>query len=79
MVKRYRKMAKKANGQIREIRDGQAVLESECERIAGVKNSKNPMRQANWWGSQLGAIYYGKQKVLITVPDSEIRTTKRYS
>ena len=101
MGKRYRKMAKKANGKIREIRDGQvvlevplpiadvlagipgaveglsheiglmlvlAVIESECERIAGAKDSKNPLRTANWWGSQLGAIYYDKQKVLIDRP-----------
>jgi len=27
MSKRYRKMAKKANGKIREIRDGQVLLE----------------------------------------------------
>ncbi len=101
MDKRYRKMAKKANGKIREVRDGQvvlelplplaevlagipeaveglshevgfmlvmAVIESECERIAGAKDSKNPMRTANWWGSQIGSIYYGKQKVLIERP-----------
>lgn len=74
MVKRYRKMAKKANGKIREIKDGQvvmeiplpvadvlrgipeaverlsqevglmlvsAVIESECEQIAGRKNARN--------------------------------------
>ncbi len=101
MVKRYRKMAKKANGKIREIRDGQvvleiplpvaevlagipdaveglshevglmlvtAVIESECERVAGTKDTKNPLREANWWGSQPGSIYYGKQKVLIDRP-----------
>lgn len=101
MVKRYRKMTKKANGKIREIADGQvvlelplpvadvlagipeaverlshevglmlvlAVIESECERIAGTKDSKNPLRTANWWGSQPGFIYYGKQKVLIDRP-----------
>jgi hypothetical protein len=101
MGKRYRKMAKKANGKIREIGDGHvvmevplpvadvlagmpeavkglsneiglmlitAVIESECERIAGAKDSKNPMRTANWWGSQLGSIYYDRQKVLIDRP-----------
>jgi len=101
MGKRYRKMQKKANGKIREIRDGQvilelplpladvlrgipeaveelsqdvglmlvsAVIESECERIAGEKNTKNPLRTANWWGSRLSPIYYAKQKVLIDRP-----------
>jgi len=101
MVKRYRKMSKKANGKIREIRDEQVVLElplpiaevlagipeaveelshevglmlvmsvikSECEKIAGIKDAKNPQRKAFWWGSQPGFIYYGKQKVLIDRP-----------
>jgi putative transposase len=101
MGKRYRKMSKKANGKIREIRDEQVVLElqlpvaevlagipeaveelshevglmlvmsvikSECEKIAGVKDAKNPQRKAFWWGSQPGFIYYGKQKVLIDRP-----------
>ncbi|MGQ9691760.1 MAG: hypothetical protein ACUVQY_11020 [Thermoproteota archaeon] len=45
-----------------------AVIHSECERIAGAKDSKNPLRIANWWGSQLGSIYYDKQKVLIDRP-----------
>lgn len=101
MGKRYRKMTKKANGKIREINDGQVVLElplpiaevlagipqaveelshevglmlvmsvikSECEKIVGVKDAKNPLRTANWWGSQIGSIYYGKQKVPIERP-----------
>ena len=101
MGKRYRKMAKKANGKIREIRDGQvilelplpiadvlrgipeaveglsqevglmlvsAVIESECERIAGKKDAKNPLRTANWWGSQLSPVYYDRRKVLIDRP-----------
>lgn len=101
MVKRYRKMAKKANGKIREIKDGQvilelplpladvlrgipdaveglsqevglmlvgAVIESECEKIAGEKNAKNPLRTANWWGSQLSPVYYDRRKVLIDRP-----------
>lgn len=79
MEKRYRKMARKANGKVREI-EGEtvmlelalpvaevlqgipevieglsrdvglmlmgAVMDSECERIAGRKNSKDPRRQA---------------------------------
>lgn len=77
MRKRYRKMQRKANGKIREIRDGQITLElplpiaevltgipevveelsqevglmlisavigSECEKIAGKKNSKDPQK-----------------------------------
>jgi transposase-like protein len=101
MKKGYRKMARKANGKIREIRDGKVLLElplpvsevlegipgvvkelseevglmvvsaamhSECERIAGPKNSKNPLRTANWWGSELSPIYYDRQKVLIERP-----------
>ncbi|MBI4684627.1 MAG: IS256 family transposase [Nitrospirae bacterium] len=101
MSKRYRKMAKKANGKIREIKEGQvilelplpvadvlagipdaveglsqevglmligAVIESECEKIAGRKDAKNPLRTANWWGSQLSPGYYAKQKVLIDRP-----------
>lgn len=101
MGKRYRKMARKANRKIREIRDGQvilemplsvadllagipsaveglsqevglmliwAVIESECEKIAGQKNTKNPLRAANWWGSQLSPVYYVGQKALIDRP-----------
>jgi transposase-like protein len=45
-----------------------AVIESECERIAGKKDTKNPLRTANWWGCQLSPIYYAKQKVLIERP-----------
>jgi hypothetical protein len=102
MEKRYRKMQKKVNGKIREIKDGRVLLElplpmaeviggisgvvkelthevgllivsaamtSECERIAGPKDSKNPLRTANWWGSELSPIYYDdRQKVLIDRP-----------
>jgi transposase-like protein len=101
MGKRYRKMTKKSNGKIREIKDERVVLElplpiadvlagiphaveelsyeaglmlvmavikSECEKIAGVKDAKNPLRTVNWWGSQIGSIYYGKQKVSIERP-----------
>lgn len=101
MEKRYRKMERKANGKIREIRDGKillelplpvaevlegipqavkelsqdvgllivsAAMESECERIAGPKHSKNPLRTAHWWGEELSPIYYDGQKVLIGRP-----------
>ena len=101
MKKRYRKMQKKANGRIREIREGGVLLElslpvaaviesipevirelsqeaglllmsaamqSECERIAGPKDSKNPLRRANWWGRDISPVYYDRQKVLIERP-----------
>ncbi len=29
-----------------------AAMRSECEKIAGTKDSKNPLRRANWWGSR---------------------------
>ena len=45
-----------------------AAMESECERVAGPKGSKNPVRLANWWGSDLSPVYYDKQKVLIERP-----------
>ena len=112
MDKRYRKMAKKANGKIREVRDGQVILElplpvadvlrgipeaveglsqdvglmiisamieSECERIAGKKDIKNPLRTANWWGSELGPIYYDNQKVLIERPRLRGKDNKEIS
>ena len=45
-----------------------AAMDSECEVIAGPKDSKNPLRVANWWGSDLSPVYYDKQKVLIERP-----------
>ena len=45
-----------------------AAMDSECERIAGPKNSKNSLRTANWWGSDLRPVYYDKQKVIIDHP-----------
>ena len=45
-----------------------AAMDSECEIIAGPKDSKNPLRAANWWGSDLSPVYYDKQKVLIDRP-----------
>ena len=30
-----------------------AAMDSECVMIAGPKHSKNPLRAANWWGSDL--------------------------
>lgn len=109
MEKRYRKMQRKANGKVREIREGQitlelplpiaqvltgipdvveelsqevglmlisAVIESECEKKAGKKNARDPQRVANWWGSQLGPIYYNGQKVLIDRPRVRGRDNK---
>ncbi len=45
-----------------------AAMQSECKRIAGPKGSKNPLRRANWWGSDLSPVYYDRQKVLIERP-----------
>jgi putative transposase len=45
-----------------------AAMTAECEMIAGPKNSRNPFRAANWWGSDLSPVYYDKQKVLIDRP-----------
>lgn len=45
-----------------------AAMNAECAMIAGPKNSKNPLRAANWWGSDFSPVYYDKQKVLIDRP-----------
>lgn len=45
-----------------------AAMNSECVRIAGPKHSKNPVRIANWWGSDLRPVYYDKQEVIIDRP-----------
>jgi putative transposase len=45
-----------------------ALLEDECERIAGPKNSRDPQRTANWWGGDLRPVYFDKQKVVIERP-----------
>jgi len=45
-----------------------AAMRSECQRIAGPKDSKNPLRRAHWWGSDLSPVYYDRQKVLIERP-----------
>ena len=53
-----------------------AAMDSECEMIAGPKDSKNPLREANWWGSDLSPVYYEKQKVLIERPRLRGRDNK---
>ena len=45
-----------------------AAMESECTRIAGPKDSKNPLRRANWWSSDLRPVYYEGQQVIIERP-----------
>ena len=45
-----------------------AAMESECSRIAGSKNSKNPLRTANWWGNDLRPVYYEGQQVIMERP-----------
>ncbi|MDP3047964.1 MAG: hypothetical protein Q8N12_00850 [Thermodesulfovibrionales bacterium] len=37
-----------------------AVIESECERIAGRKDAKNPLRTANPEVSGLSPVYYDR-------------------
>jgi transposase-like protein len=53
-----------------------AAMNAECEMIAGHKNSKNPLRTANWWGSELGPVYYDKQKVRIDRPRLRSKNNK---
>lgn len=53
-----------------------AVIESECKKKAGKKNAKDPQRAANWWGSQLGPIYYNGQKMLMEHPRVRGRDNK---
>ena len=53
-----------------------AAMNAECEMIAGHKNSKNPLRAANWWGGDLGPVYYDKQKVLIDRPRLRSKNNK---
>jgi len=45
-----------------------AAMNAECVQIAGPKHSKNPLRTANWWGSDLRPVYYDKQGVIIDRP-----------
>lgn len=53
-----------------------AAMDSECEMVAGPKDSKGPLRTANWWGSDLSPVYYDKQKVLIERPRLRSRDNK---
>lgn len=53
-----------------------AAMESECSRIAGPKNSKNPLRTANWWGSDLRPVYYEGQQVIMERPRVRGRDNK---
>ena len=45
-----------------------AVMESECERIAGPKHARNPLRGANWWGSEIGSVCFDAQKIVMERP-----------
>jgi len=45
-----------------------AVMESECEKIAGRKGFKNPKRTANWWGSEIGTVCYDGKKIFMEHP-----------
>jgi transposase-like protein len=53
-----------------------AAMEAECERIAGPKNSRNPLRKANWWGGDLRPVYYDRQQVIIERPRVRGRDNK---
>lgn len=46
----------------------QAVMQSECERIAGRKHGRNPNRGAYWWGDEEGAVCYDQRKVPVLRP-----------
>jgi len=45
-----------------------AVMESECEKIAGPKGMRNADRTANWWGSEIGSVCYDAQKIVMERP-----------
>jgi transposase-like protein len=45
-----------------------AVMESECEQVAGKKGIKNPQRMAYRWGTELGSVCYDGHKMLIEHP-----------
>jgi transposase-like protein len=53
-----------------------AAMDSECMRIAGPKNSKNPLRRANWWGSDLRPVYYDSRQVILERPRLRGRDNK---
>ncbi len=56
-----------------------AAMTAECETIAGPKNTKNPLRTANWWGGELSPVYYDKQKMLIERPRLRGKDNKEIS
>lgn len=56
-----------------------AAMQSECEKIAGPKHSKNLLRRASWWGSDLSPVYYDRQKVLIDRPRLRGKDNKEIS
>lgn len=56
-----------------------AAMTAECETIAGPKNTKNPLRRANWWGGELSPVYYDKQKMLIDRPRLRGKDNKEIS
>jgi len=53
-----------------------AAMEAECEKIAGLKNSRNLLRAANWWGGDLRPVYYDRQQVIIERPRVRGRDNK---
>ncbi len=56
-----------------------AVMESECESIAGPKGMRNPSRTANWWGSEIGSVCYDAQKIAMERPRLRGKDNKEIS
>jgi len=56
-----------------------AVMESECEKIAGPKGMRNPDRTANWWGSEIGSVCFDAQKLAMERPRLRGRDNKEIS
>jgi len=44
------------------------MLEYEGKEKAGDKHSRNPQREANWWGKQKGSVYFAGQRMEIMKP-----------
>jgi transposase-like protein len=55
----------------------QAVMQSECERMAGRKHTRNPNRGAYWWGEEEGSVCYDQRKVPVLRPRMRSTDGKR--
>jgi transposase-like protein len=56
-----------------------AVMESECEKIAGPKGMRNPDRTANRWGSEIGSVCFDAQKLAMERPRLRGKDNKEIS